>query len=162
MSTPHLEYNRSLAPQFDLLLDVGNPASEEGLTRVRLDGDGDFVAQQLFAGTDAQAAAVQALHLDDQKWGTEEQLPAVRGRIEPDRAADLLEQAVAFPWDQRFPSRPGIPDEAIVVARFGPKGGPHSTVKLWLREAESDPAVGPVLEELRRVLDEFSHGEIYL
>jgi hypothetical protein len=142
-------------------VEVGNPASPHGQTRLRLDGDGDFVARSVFADA-GQVAPVHALDMDDVKWGSDEKLQVVRGRVEAPRAVELLAQAVGFPWDRPFPSRPGIPDEAIVVLRFGPKGGPQSAVKLWLREAEADPVVGPVLKELRRYLEDFSSGQLYL
>ena len=73
---------------------------------------------------------------------------AIRGQMEPARAAGLLEHAAAFPWGRPFPSRPGIPDEVVVVLRFGP----HRTLTMWLREAEGDPQVGAVLTALRTLV----------
>ena len=121
-----------------LQVDVGQAGFYPGLAQVSLAGDGTFVARQVFvpAGMEATPSGL----IDD--------VAAIRGRIEPAQAAELLERAAAFPWDRPFPSRPGIPDEAVVVLRFGP----HRTLTLWLREAEADPQVGAVLIALRSLV----------
>lgn len=168
----YLDFDPKLAPQYELAVEVGHPASPDGQTQLSLDGDGDIEARQLrryreyvrprdVAESAPEASVEQVAQIDVRPAGPD-QPDAVRGHIEPERAAGLLAQAVGFPWERRFPSRPGIPDEAVVVLRFGAKGGPVNQVKLWLREAEDDPNVGPVLEELRGVLSELSQDRLYL
>ncbi|HYJ79223.1 MAG TPA: hypothetical protein VEW03_06465 [Longimicrobiaceae bacterium] len=152
--------DRSPAPELVLLVNVGHPGFYPGLTQVRLGREGDFTARRTFAVTAVEAAHARALEVNDERWGMEPGL--VRGRLGPARAADLLERAAAFPWDRPFPSRPGIPDEALVVVYLGRSGGPHRTLTLWLREAEGDPVVGTVFRELRATLDELSQGAIFL
>lgn len=146
-ATEVMTYDGERAAEYELELTVGEPAAPDGQTRVRLDGRGHFVARQYF-----EDAA------DEKRTAPRE----VEGEIPPQEARRVLNQASAFDWDRRFPSRPGIPDEAIANWSLGARDGSARTVRVWLTEAEDDPAMGPVLDTLRAALDRFSQGALYL
>lgn len=146
------DFNPAEVTQYHLTLEVGSPLSFHGLTRVRLDGDGSFHADQ----TQEPEPALQP---NAQRSPTE---TAAQGRVSQNDAVDLLRRVHQFPWDRKFPSRPGIPDEAIVVWQLDRAGFEPLVLRVWLREAEDDPVIGPVLTTLRRRLAEFSANRLYL
>ena len=152
MSNDRIAFDASRAPEYELHVAVGDPIGEHGLTRIALNGGGHMAAEQIF----------EEIPAEKQSAGAARKPRQAEGQIDVEAATKLMRQVSQFLWDRKFPSRPGIPDEAVVVWTFGLKDGPSLTLKVWLREAEQDPALGPVLRALREGLATVSHGEIYL
>ena len=138
-----------------LRFEVGDLLSPGGLTRVTLDGKGHFRAEQMSKPGD-YAEDTDRLQ---EKLGTPD---PVEGSVEKGDAAGLIDRAGRFPWGRKFPSRPGIPDEAIVAVQLELPGGASKSLKIWLREAEQDKSVSPVLRVLRDHLSRFSKGKMVL
>jgi hypothetical protein len=139
-------FERERAREYQLTADVGEPQSFHGQTRVRIDGAGRLSAEHLALGPS----------------GKEVTSGELGGTVAEELALDLMERAAAFPWDQSFPRRPGIPDEAIVYWGFGAADGPRATMRAWLGDVEEDPRMAPVLETLRRELATLSKGRLFL
>ena len=155
MSTEYIAFDRDFAPEYVLRVEVGQATAPDGATRVLVDAEGTLEAAQFRVGAETPKSEAEGRQ---EREGTAER---VSGNIGPAEAAKLFEQASLAPWGRGFPQRPGIPDQAIVELRFE-RGQRAATVKLWLRGAEKDVVVGPVLEQLRRHLNELSGGPIYL
>jgi hypothetical protein len=156
MTADYIAFDKAFAPEYQLQVDVGQATAPDGVTRVRVDGAGTFEAAQF-------RRAVEPVPKErDQTKQQEQESERVSGKIAAEEAARLFEQASLAPWGQRFPQRPGIPDEAIVEVRFQRAQRQSGTIKLWLRDAEKDVALGPMLKQLRRHLDDLSGGRIYL
>ncbi len=131
--------------EYRLHLQAGELASPHGQTRVTLYGSGDLEAEQLFG----------------EKEEPEVRKPIrVKGRIE--NAEDLFRQLAKFDWQSKFPSRPGIPDEAIIIWTVEFQGKVIATLKMWLGEAEKDDRVDAVLKRLRDVIGDLSDNQIYI
>ncbi len=159
MNNEPLSFDPARADEYELSVRVGSPTAPDGLTRVTLEGTGRFVAEQIFERR-LQEKVTQERPTEE--GDAQERDRRVTGELPRSEAEHLLRMATLFPWERSFPSRPGIPDEAIVVWSFGERGVQRATLRVWLREAESDPALSPVLEALRHNLAQLSHGEIYL
>ncbi|MBI2189879.1 MAG: hypothetical protein HYU37_22610 [Acidobacteria bacterium] len=140
------------AAETRLTIEVGDPLSDEGLTRVALDGAGEFSAELIRKGPSPRADQYKAA----------EPIGPVRGRMPAPQALDLIRRSQQFAWGRAFPSRPGIPDEAVVVWRLEQPGGETRFWKAWLRDVEQDSVAGPVLDALRRQLAELSNDRLYL
>lgn len=157
MNADYIPFDRAFAREFSLQLQVGNASAPDGVTRVRMDGLGNLAAAQYRRTPEAADR--------EQKGGDEQKEPEseeVKGEVPADEAVRMFDQVSLAPWDSRFPQRPGIPDEAIVEVRLQRAGRESATMKMWLRDAEKDVAIGPVLEQLRRRVGELSGGRIYL
>ncbi len=153
MRNETLSFDVTRAHEYELRVELGDPLSPHGLTRATVDGTGRFAAEQIFESDE----------MEDAEAFKEGHPPSAVGRqLKQDAAQEILRLASQFRWDREFPSRPGIPDEAIVVWTYGVKGGDHVSTKVWLREAEADPVMGPVLAALRNHLDEIPECKIYL
>ena len=152
MSDDYIAFDRALARDYALGVEVGQPTAPDGVTRVRVDGSGAFEASQYRAADDPQRPGRREEPVGDRVTGT----------ISPEDARALLEQASLAPGGTRFPQRPGIPDEAIVVITFERTERERASVKMWLRDAEKDQAVGPLLEQARRHLNDIAGGKLYL
>lgn len=135
-----------------LTLEVGDASSPDGLTRVVLGATGDLYAEQIAVADDQETGGA----------GKPVAKAEFRGRVSEEQSVDLLRRAREFAWGRTFPSRPGIPDEAVVVWRLEREGGETQVLKAWLRDVERDPAAGPVLTALRRQLAEISNNRLYL
>jgi hypothetical protein len=155
MTADYIAFDKAFAAEYQLQVDVGQATAPDGVTRVRVDGAGTFEAAQF-------RRAAEPAPEREQTRKQEQDSERVSGKIAPDEAARLFEQASLAPWGQRFPQRPGIPDEAIVEVRFQRAQRQSGTIKLWLRDAEKDVALGPMLTQLRRHLNDLSGGRIYL
>jgi len=136
-----------------LTLEVGDSMSEDGLTRVVLESTGLLYAEQI------HRPEPQGPETFDKR---EQAVGPLRWQMSAQQSLDLLRQAQQFGWGRPFPSRPGIPDEAIVVWRLERAGGEPLVLKAWLRDVEKDPVAGAVLMTLRRQLAEFSNTRLYL
>jgi hypothetical protein len=160
MADEYVPFDRAFAAEFSLQVDVGQADAPDGATRVQVDGSGNFEAVQLrHAPGEAEPRERDEINQDLDR---DKQSDRVTGRMPPDEALYLFEQVSLAPWGRRFPQRPGIPDEAIVEVRLRRERRDSASVKLWLREAEKDPALGPMLKLLRKHLTELSEGRIYL
>lgn len=126
---------------FELVVEVGEPFDEKGLTRVKLNRDGAFVVEQQH---------------------DKEELQRYPGEVNPDDAERIMQQVSQFTWDQHFPPRPGIPDEAIVRWHLVDHLGNARTLKVWLRDAEKDRVMGDALTLLRKNVERVTYGKLYL
>ncbi len=126
---------------FELAAEVGDSQSEEGLTRVRLTGDGRLTVEQ-----ERGYEKVEQFHAELDRENTEV----------------LLRQASQFDWEQHFPPRPGLPDEAIVQWFLHDRQGGTVTLKVWLRDAEKNRMMEPVLTALRKNVEQMTNGQLFL
>jgi len=142
-------YERS-APFFDpaaldayeLAARVGEPASADGQTEILVHGDGTVVAVQ--------------------RGALEKEAQEIRYRLDLRQAEFVMRSATQFDWTDRFPSRPGIPDEPIVHWQLKVPGGKAASARMWLRDAERGKLTGEILALLRQVLEQASDGRMYL
>lgn len=150
MAEQRVTFNPARSEDFDLVIAVGDALSEHGLTRATLDGRGRLVVEQ------ERAAAPVAEQREPAK------LAAAHAELGAEETRSLLARAAQFDWERRFPSRPGLPDEAIVEWTFRDRRGAAVTVRAWLRDVEKDPAMAPVLAALRKGVDQATSGRLYL
>ena len=161
MADEYLPFDRAFAAEYSLQVEVGQADAPDGVTRVQVDGSGNLEAAQL--RNEPRETEPRQQSGRGRKGGKEEEgSDQVKGRIPQEEALYLFDQASLAPWGRRFPQRPGIPDEAIVEIRLRRTQREGASVKLWLREAEKDPALAAVLKVLRKHLSELSGGRIYL
>ena len=152
MSAEYIPFDRESAREYVLQVEVGQPTAPDGVTQVRVEGTGAFEALQYRATVEVPARERQKAESEGDR---------VTGRISPEEVSGLMDQASLAPWGTRFPQRPGLPDEAIVVISLQ-REREGASVKMWLRDAEKDQAVGPLLEQLRQHLNQLGGGKIYL
>lgn len=127
-------------------IDIGDIHSEYGRTVMHLSGVGEVVIEHSQVG-------------GEQKSGK----PVVKqGKLKYHEPEKLFRQVEQVPWTMKFPPRPGIPDEAIVIWKFGEKDGETQEVKMWLRDVEKNPVIGQLLKSLRQELQTLTNNEIYL
>lgn len=149
MANQRPSFDKAHPENYQISIEVGDMLSRHGLTRMTLAGDGNVTAEWLGKPKDTAETA--------------KQMPSrFTGTLKRHDPVDLLLKASQFDWGRQFPSRPGIPDEAIVVWQFGEKGSPGAELKVWLREAEQDPLMGPLLKGLRQELANLSDNHLYL
>lgn len=167
MTNEWTERDRQELADARLTVQVGDLYAPDGLTEVVLRPDGTLRARLVREDLGREGAG--AAEAEDGGKGEVEQkerpLPGpvtAEGEIPADEATELIRKASRFPWGRSFPSRPGIPDEAIVEWRLEKGAGEARVLKVWLREAEKDPALEPVLEALRRGLARISDDRLYL
>ena len=141
MSNQGFKFDQARLQDFELIVDVGDTLSPEGLTHVELSGNGNLVAEQR----------------REKEIGEK-----YEGRIDGETTASMLRKASEFDWERRFPSRPGLPDEAVVQWTLRDRKGAAVTVKVWLREAEKNGVMAPVLDGLRKDVDHMTDGKLYL
>lgn len=158
MSEEYIPFEAARADEYRLTVQVGERSAPDGMTRVRLEGTGRMEAEQVLA---AQQVGPETRGAEQAAAG-EQIVERASGELPRDEVEKLMYQASLFPWGRRFPSRPGIPDEAITDWTLETTRGQRATLRMWLREAERDQAVGPVLEELRRQLGRMAEGRMYL
>ena len=144
--------------EYPLTVLVGEPTPPGELTRVRLDGTGRVQVEQVFAtapvGKEAQTAEI----VRDGGQVTNR----ASGDVRPDEVETIMRKAALVPWGQPDPSRSAIAPEAITNWTFRTADGREHSLRMWLRDAERDEAVGPVLRELNRHLLRITKGTILL
>jgi hypothetical protein len=140
MSDTPIAFERDRASEYALTVEVGEAASFHGLTRLRLDGTGLIVAEHVGGATEADERPEDEPRTHAQ---AEPKPRSLRGQVAREEAGALLERAARFPWGRAFPSRPGIPDEAVVVWIFETTGR-RATLKAWLRDVEKNRDMAPV------------------
>lgn len=141
MANNGFKFDEAKVQDLELIVDVGDTLSPDGLTHVELSGSGSLLVE------------LQREKETEQKY---------EGQIGAETAASLLKRAAGFDWERRFPPRPGLPDEAIVQWTLKDRSGAVVTVKAWLRDAEKDRVMAPVLEELRLKVDRLTGGKLFL
>lgn len=142
------KFDSERASDFVLVTEVGNPLSAEGLTRAILSGTGDFRVEHVQGGEEARPADAKK-NSDRFEFGAE-------------TAQTLLARVARFPWNRTFPSRPGVPDEPILVWTFVDRRGSEVSLKMWLRDAEEDEDMAWVVSALRQGVDAATAGRQYL
>lgn len=130
---------------YKLYLESGERTSPDGQTRVVLHGSGYLKAEQVKEQPENRGKKVPV---------------SIEGEIED--AGEVFKQAENFDWQRKFPSRPGIPDEAIVTWTVEYQDEKIATVKIWLREAEEDDRFKVVLNRLKNVVGKLSDNQIYI
>lgn len=138
-----VKFDPARLADFELVVEVGDVLSEEGMSRARLNGQGRLTVEQ-------------------QRGHEKERARQFHSELDRDTTEKLLRQASQFDWEQSFPSRKGLPDEAIVQWSLHDRQGEAPTVKVWLRDAEKDQVMAPVLAELRRGVQRATDGSVYL
>ena len=73
---------------------------------------------------------------------SEDRTPLDLGRIGECRLTILMRHASIIPWGQSLSSRSSVPPEAITNWAFHTPDGRELTLRMWLRDAERDEAVG--------------------
>jgi len=144
----NLSFDEAKSNEYWVKVEVGNIYSDDGQTWMQLDGDGNI-----------QAELLKKQNTKDQ---TDYEPILFTGILTEHKVNDLLGKASHLQWDSQFPQREGIPDEAIVIWSFGRKDEQHITTKMWLKDAEKDPGVSPLLMALRRELCLLSKDSIFL
>ena len=150
------QYDGTRLAEYSLRVQVGDLYAPDGLTELILTGEGALSARLVREELDVEQVGESERGKKPPEGATAE------GELSPEETEDVIRRAFFFPWSRTFPSRPGIPDEAIVEWRLSGTDGAGQTVKVWLREAESDPDFKPVLEALRRGLARISDSQLYL
>lgn len=140
--------------EYRLTVEVGDPLSPDGLTRLVLEGHGELHAEQVYA----ELSKDQGGEFDDRTGPPER---ACTGKIDKPEAERLLKTASQIQWDRKFPPRPGIPDEAIVEWQLGKSDEPGLSMKTWIQDAEKDPNLGPLFGRLREELARISEDQLY-
>ena len=155
METEQSIVERAGTERVALMLAIGEPSGEFGRATVRVVGAGRVEVRQETAAEETPEA---------QTIDTRARLRVreYSGDLGRDGAAALIARAERFPWWQRFPPRPGIPDEAIVEWGLQEPDGRTRTLKAWLRDVERDREQGPVLGELRAQVSRLTDGEVVL
>ncbi len=146
MTNVQIAFDAARLPAYELEARVGEPATPDGQTEVRLRGDGSFVATQ--RGGEEPLAAKQGVE--------------ARYQLEREQVERILRSATQFDWTDRFPPRPGIPDEPIVHWALRTPEGHTVRTRMWLRDVERGTLTGEVLSQLRQVLERASDGRMYL
>ena len=140
--------------EYRLTIEVGDPLSPDGLTRLVLEGHGDLHAEQVYA----ELSEDQSGQFDDRTGPPEGECT---GKIDKLEAERLLKTASQIQWDRKFPPRPGIPDEAIVEWHLGKSDKPSLSMKTWIQDAEEDHNLGPLFARLREELARISEDQLY-
>lgn len=144
MSNQKFKYNPGHLNDYTLHVTVGSPESPDGQTIVDLHGSGSIEAKQLFGAKDR----------------IEKKPSQIEGHIDnPEEYFKPLEQ---FDWQRSFPSRPGIPDEAIINWRIESGGEKKANLRMWLGEAEDEERYSDVLKRLRKTVGRLSDNQVYL
>jgi len=143
--------------EYRLTVLVGEPTAPGGLTRVRLDGTGRIQVEQVFAPAHVGAEAQTAEIIRDGGQVTDR----ASGTLHQDDVVNIMRQASLVPWEQPGPSRSALPPEAITNWAFHAPEGRDVALRMWLRDAERDEAVGPLLWELNRHLLRIANGKIF-
>ena len=141
MSTQPNPIDSAQTNDFQLVVEVGNIYSEEGLTRVKLDTTGRLLVEQQY---------------------DRERIESFQGELDPQSTDQLFSELPRFDWDQRFPPRPGLPDEAVVQWLFQEKPGSIRMLKVWIRDAEKPGPMATALVILRRSVERLTDGKLYL
>jgi hypothetical protein len=141
MPTQQVVFDPARLNDFELVAEVGEPLSDEGLTRVNLSGNGRLTVEQQHG----------------EKKGEQ-----FSSEINRERAENVFRQVSQFDWGQRFPLRRGLPDEAIIQWYFNDRHGDTMTLKVWLRDAEKHGVMASVLAALRESVDRITGGKLYL
>jgi hypothetical protein len=129
----------------EITVEVGDEADEYGLTRLRLDREGQYEIEQR-GGVEVKVR---------------EPLSGDARELLEEPVEELFGRAERIDWDRPFPPRPGIPDEAVVEWRLRGPGG-EQTCRMWLRDAEGDPGVAPLFAVLRTLVERASRGQLFL
>jgi hypothetical protein len=132
-------------------VDVGDKLSEFGKTVIHLTGDGEVSVEHS-----------QVNHVKEGEEKLSEKPLIKKGKLKNFEPEELFRKVEQVPWTTKFPPRPGIPDEAIVIWKFGKRGGDTLETKMWLRDAEKNPIVGELLKGLRQELQLLTNNEIVL
>ncbi|MGH2555344.1 MAG: hypothetical protein ACRDHO_06465 [Actinomycetota bacterium] len=155
-------------PDYRLVADVGNPYEPEGLTRTILSGSGKLVVEQQRAepGPPEQGGEAVGGGADRPEQAKPERPTAARVAGEYDfgvqSAKEMIVRAADFPWSQPFPTRPGIPSEPVLEWTLRDERGPELKVTVWLRDAEKDESMAPVVAALRHAVERATKGELFL
>lgn len=142
---------------------VGSVESLDGQTRVRVVRSGDFVIAHEQAA-EARTDAGDGEPTQGRGKGKEEgegQGEEARGNVRQllDLDPDVLFEQLPLAVDDRFPSRPGLPDEPILTIVLDTEAGTRVT-RMWLRDAEE--RAPRLVDPLRAIVERATDGRRYL
>ena len=158
MSEEPIQLDLARLGDYRLSVLVGELAAPDGLTRIRIDGTGRIEAAQVCADVLVGAEAVTAEIIRDGGRVTDRAL----GILSREETIDILTQASGIPWTQPVSSRAGVPPEAVTNWTFTTATGEALTLRMWLRDAEQDPVVGPVLRKVAGHVHRIAKGRIFI
>jgi hypothetical protein len=162
------EVDTERLPEYQLIADVGNPYEDEGLTRAILSGSGRMLVELHRAEpatTPERGQGYLSPESPSQETGDSGRAMPARSHaydFGPESAKEMILRAARFPWGQRFPTRPGIPSEPVLQWTLRDERGPEVTVSVWLRDAEKDDTMAPVLSAFRHAVERATKGELFL
>lgn len=139
---------------------VGAPTSLDGLTQVNVDREGTFVVVHEWVGDESREGRDKKAAGDESDVQREEVRGDIREFLDvsPD---ELFTKLGAVTVEDDFPRRPGLPDEPIL--RILIEGdGETRVVRMWLRDAENDRGVAPLLASLRALVEGATDGRRFL
>jgi hypothetical protein len=164
-----VEVDTDRLSDYQLISDVGNPYEPEGLTRALLSGTGRLVVEQHQAGptrpTEGPEQVAGGYERGRQGEGRPPDVTARRaGEYDfgVEATKEMITRAADFPWAQPFPTRPGIPSEPVLEWTLQDERGPKLTLTVWLRDAEKDEVMGPVVAAFRHAVERATRGELFL
>ena len=158
MSEEPIQLDLARLADYRLTVLVGELAAPDGLTRVRIDGTGRIEAAQVFADVLVDAQASTAEINRDGGRVTDRAL----GVLSREETVDIMTQALRIPWTEPVSSRAGVPPEAVTNWTFITAAGQAHTLRVWLRDAEQDPIVGPVLRKVASHVHRITNGRIFV
>jgi hypothetical protein len=142
--TTNADQHHGLGRPIDVLdVKVGTDASLYGATRLTLERSGRFVLEHIGGRKGRQRIVGEArefLH---------------------ESVDNIFLRAEAIAWRTPLPTRPGIPDEAAIEWRLRTPDG-EERAEMWLRDAEKEAAIAPLLAELRTLVKSASGGALAL
>jgi hypothetical protein len=163
-----IEVDTDRLTDYSLIADVGNPYEPEGLTRANLSGSGRLIVEQHRATPVAYESSGGRGDVpgggeqrESGKWATK---ATTAGEYDfgVESAKEMIVRAAEFPWSRPFPNRPGIPSEPVLQWTLRDGRGPEVTLTVWLRDAEKDRAMAPVVAALRHAVERATRGELFL
>jgi hypothetical protein len=145
-----VQFDAARLADYALAVDVGSPFSHDGETRAVLSGTG--------------AVVVEHLQIEGDPAAQRDRKPEQVGTYQmgPEATRQAIATAAAFPWRAEFPSRPGIPDEAVVTWTLSDSRNGQTTLKAWLEDVNRDERMAPVIRALRQAVDAATGGRYFL
>jgi hypothetical protein len=136
-----------------LQVKAGEPEEDDGQTTLSVERSGRFDLDHEGGSDDVLGEEALARKSEPISGDIRELL---------DRSPDeVFHLAETVNWDRPFPPRPGIPDEAVLEWVLRTAKG-VTIAKMWLRDAERDDEVAPLLRLLRSVVAEASQNRLFL
>ena len=158
MSEEPIQHDLARLGDYRLTVLVGELTAPDGLTRIRIDGTGRIEAAQVFADVLVGGEAWTAEIIRDGGRVTDR----ASGILSPEETVHIMTLASRIPWTQPHSSRAGVPPEVVTSWTLVTAAGQALTLRMWLRDAEQDPIVGPVLRKIASHVHRIAEGRIFV